>query len=158
MTVLEIQDYAKDIALFEPYIPPEPYKTSAEASDAADLLLKILNPVVRKLSEFETGPYEDQRKLLHAALNVLEPGYLNEEYRQVLSSLLQTELRGRPVAKVNDLAGSDRLKINETSVSLWQGDITTLRIDAIVNAANNRLLGCFQPLHMCIDNVMLHES
>ena len=47
-----------------------------------------------------------------------------------------------------------RLEINGTQISLWQGDITTLKIDAIVNAANNRLLGCFQPLHGCIDNAI----
>ena len=37
---------------------------------------------------------------------------------------------------------------------LWQGDITTLRCDAIVNAANSKMLGCFCPCHGCIDNAI----
>lgn len=41
---------------------------------------------------------------------------------------------------------------------LWQGDITTLKVDAIVNAANSALRGCFQPLHSCIDNIIHTKS
>jgi O-acetyl-ADP-ribose deacetylase (regulator of RNase III) len=37
---------------------------------------------------------------------------------------------------------------------LWKGDITTLKVDAIVNAANSQMLGCFQPFHKCIDNAI----
>ena len=37
---------------------------------------------------------------------------------------------------------------------LWQGDITTLAVDAIVNAANSQMLGCFAPCHGCIDNAI----
>ena len=44
--------------------------------------------------------------------------------------------------------------INEFSISLWQGDITRLNVDAIVNAANSRGLGCWHPLHACIDNAI----
>lgn len=39
-------------------------------------------------------------------------------------------------------------------ISIWQGDITRLRVDGIVNAANSALLGCFGPLHYCIDNAI----
>jgi len=41
-----------------------------------------------------------------------------------------------------------------TRVALWQGDIATLRVGAIVNAGNDALLGCFQPSHVCVDNVI----
>ena len=40
---------------------------------------------------------------------------------------------------------------------LWQGDITTLAVDAIVNAANSQMLGCFVPCHGCIDNAIPHS-
>lgn len=37
-------------------------------------------------------------------------------------------------------------------LSIWQGDITRLAVDIIVNAANSQMLGCFVPMHTCIDN------
>lgn len=43
---------------------------------------------------------------------------------------------------------------SDARLALWQGDITTLAIDAIVNAANTKLLGCFIPGHHCIDNAI----
>ena len=42
-------------------------------------------------------------------------------------------------------------------VNLWKGDITTLQVDAIVNAANDKGLGCFNPNHKCIDNI-IHQK
>jgi len=42
-------------------------------------------------------------------------------------------------------------------VVVWQGNITLLRCDAIVNAANKFLVGCFHPLHLCIDNAIVNE-
>lgn len=44
------------------------------------------------------------------------------------------------------------IPLREEGLSLWQGDITRLAVDAIVNAANSQMLGCFVPLHACIDN------
>jgi O-acetyl-ADP-ribose deacetylase (regulator of RNase III) len=45
----------------------------------------------------------------------------------------------------------DRIPVKEGVISVWQGDITRLAVDAIVNAANSQMLGCFVPMHTCID-------
>lgn len=67
-----------------------------------------------------------------------------------VDALLCFELEQKTVTDAQNL---ERLKSNPR-MALWQGDITTLRIGAIVNAANEKGLGCFQPDHRCIDNVI----
>ncbi len=61
-------------------------------------------------------------------------------------------LRGETAAKgitdVNDLTPL------RPGLYLWQGDITTLKCDAIVNAANSGMTGCYIPNHRCIDNAI----
>lgn len=75
---------------------------------------------------------------------------LPEEFYKVQSEVLHdiTEEKG--------ITDSDKLPVSEkdSRLSVWQGDITTLRVDAIVNAANSQMLGCFSPLHGCIDNII----
>lgn len=154
MELLKLPQYARDIALFEPFVPLAGRLSAGEKHEVVTLLLDSLAHVTKQFGAIQAEASEDKRRLLHAALNVLEPGFLQDENIASLNALLQTELSERATVNANVLAHATDLKIQGTAVTLWQGDITTLKIDAIVNAANDRLLGCFQPLHSCIDNAI----
>ena len=78
--------------------------------------------------------------------NIWEHQPIDKEYLAAQDAELQMQLQEKGVV---DLDG-----IKEYSISLWQGDITRLNVDAIVNAANSRGLGCWHPLHACIDNAI----
>ena len=92
-----------------------------------------------------TDPAE-QKQLLRSLMNVRMPGPVSRDLLAVQDAYLQEELAQK---RVTDLAGLTPIS---AGIYLWQGDITTLRCDAIVNAANSRLTGCYVPCHRCIDN------
>lgn len=88
----------------------------------------------------------EQKQLLRAMMNVWMPAPIDEEYRRIEGAYLRQDIADRGITRLDDL-----LPI-QGDLYLWQGDITTLSCDAIVNAANSQMLGCFVPLHNCIDN------
>lgn len=79
---------------------------------------------------------------------------LPAEFYQIQSEVLKTMTEERGITDVRDKSRVPDSAL-DSRLSLWQGDITTLKADAIVNAANSQMLGCFSPLHGCIDN-MIH--
>jgi O-acetyl-ADP-ribose deacetylase (regulator of RNase III) len=91
---------------------------------------------------------QEQRKLLRSLLNVRMPKPISEEFLRIQDEYLQAELASRGVTDLADLTPI------QDGIYLWQGDITTLKCDAIVNAANSQMLGCFYPCHGCIDNAI----
>ncbi len=112
--------------------------------------------LIRKLL-FEQHRYRDlqipsdeaeQRTLLRALMNVRPPRPIEDDFLTVQDAYLQEETARKGVT---DLAG---LTPVEPGIYLWQGDITTLKCGAIVNAANSELTGCYVPCHRCIDNAI----
>lgn len=90
----------------------------------------------------------DKRRLLRSLMNVRTPVPASEEFLKVQDAYLQERLAERGVTEPENLTPI------QPGIYLWQGDITTLAADAIVNAANSRMLGCFVPCHGCIDNAI----
>ena len=88
----------------------------------------------------------EQKRLLRSLFNIRMPGNISEEFLRVQDEYLQEKIRRKGITDLTELTPL------HPGIFLWQGDITTLRCDAIVNAANSGMTGCYQPCHNCIDN------
>ena len=101
---------------------------------------------------------QGKRDLFRALRNVRMPKPVSEEFLRLQDEELQEQLRERGVVTVDDIIAGCRDAVHHVPTTgrfvLWQGDITRLKVDAIVNAANSQMLGCFHPLHKCIDNAI----
>lgn len=96
--------------------------------------------------------YQKDRALLRGLCNQqLHLDGIDERYYQLQDELLQRETQEKSVVNVNDFTYVDNL-------TTWQGDITRLGADAIVNAGNDEFLGCFVPCHPCIDNIIMSAA
>ena len=100
-----------------------------------------------------------KRRLLRSLMNVRFPGPVSPEILKVQDELLREELEEKGIVDVMELPviqdeyPCTEIK-NSRRIVLWQGDITRLKADAIVNAANPQMMGCFVPCHGCIDNAI----
>jgi len=92
----------------------------------------------------------EQKRLFRALCNVRPPQDTSEEFLRIQDEYLREAIRERGIT---DFAELTPVAAHGNGIFyLWQGDITTLKIDAIVNAANSAMTGCWQPCHACIDN------
>ena len=88
----------------------------------------------------------EQKALLRSLMNVRMAAPISEVFLQIQDEYLKEEIKRKGITDIRVL------KPVEEGIYLWQGDITSLRCDAIVNAANSGMTGCYQPCHNCIDN------
>lgn len=93
---------------------------------------------------------DSQRRLLRSLMNLRPPLPLGEAFLTIQDELLSAEREEKGIVEGMALPAAAA----HPQIVLWQGDITRLRVDAIVNAANSALLGCFHPCHGCIDNAI----
>lgn len=99
----------------------------------------------------------DKKSLYRALVNVRQPNPISKEFLNMEDKYLQEELKKNITTSINDIKTvKEKYNIskiaNSNKICIWQGDITKLNIDAIVNAGNSQGLGCFIPNHNCIDN------
>ncbi len=91
---------------------------------------------------------EEQEKLLRSLMNIRQPRPIGENFLHIQDEYLKERNAERGITDIAELAPVE----SDSRLYIWQGDITKLRCGAIVNACNSQMLGCFSPLHNCIDN------
>lgn len=142
-------------------------------AEKADILLEKLKEDSVEYRDLETDGYspEETKQMIRSLMNVRMPKALSDELLKLQDEYLQEELQEKGIVTLAEIptikeqiGGTDNHL--ETSffagkqpfpaerLSIWQGDITRLKVGAIVNAANSQMLGCFVPCHRCIDNAI----
>ena len=131
----------------------------ARQSTQDERLDQLIRDFKAESAEYHDLPVPDdtegKRRLLRSLMNIRMPRELPDEVLAVQDEYLTERNAGRgivPLAKIPTLAEQGSTVAHASQLSLWQGDITRLAVDAIVNAANSQMLGCFVPMHTCIDN------
>ena len=114
-----------------------------------DYLVHYLLSENKQYQDFSIPSNEtDKKRLLRSLMNVRPPKEISQEFLDIQDLYLQEELQNQNITSLKDLS------YKKAQVYLWKGDITKLKVDAIVNAGNGALLGCFIPCHGCIDNAI----
>ena len=98
----------------------------------------------------------DKKRLYRSLCNIREPLPISKEYIETEKEFLINQCKEKGIVDQKDIETFNTYR--KTKICLWQGDITTLKIETIVNAANSQGLGCFIPCHKCIDNAIHSAS
>ncbi len=143
--MLTFEEYKNHVNL-TPYEHKTSYITAKRRDELCDKILKFLLMERGMIAAFNTS-YEYKRGLIRSYMNERSPLPVPKEILDAQDELFWNETLKRGIVNVENISKNHR-------AVLWQGDITRLNADAIVNAASPDLLGCFIPSHECMDNVI----
>ena len=125
-------------------------------NERLDLLVEEFKEDSVQYRNLETpGDTEGKKRILRSLMNIRMPKMMSASVLRVQDEYLQGRIRENGIVTLNEIPTiADQGSRHEFAdkLSIWQGDITRLAVDAIVNAANSQMLGCFVPMHTCIDN------
>ena len=148
--ILTLKDYYSLINL-----QSIPLKFVDKQINYAEIIRQLANYFSRSFNSFSHHSIEEQRAFIRHILTIRDPApdyhYPDDIYNLIDQMLVYERDYMKSLRKASDLPIQFQ---SLPKIRVWRGDITTLIIDAIVNAANSGLLGCFQPTHLCIDNVI----
>lgn len=147
--MMTLRDY-KNLIDLEPKEKSSLILPMQEKEKIVDNLLNIIKQNFSVDIDF-SADYHQKRLWLRAILNQLPPFDFGKNFFELQDKLLSSETNEKRKISLKNL------KFNE-NIAIFQGDITTIQVDAIVNAGNSRLLGCFVPLHSCIDNIIISSA
>ena len=125
-------------------------------NERLDLLVEEFKEDSVQYRNLETpGDTEGKKRILRSLMNIRMPKMMSASVLRVQDEYLQGRIRENGIVTLNEIptiAENGSRHAFADKLSIWQGDITRLAVDAIVNAANSQMLGCFVPMHTCIDN------
>lgn len=130
------------------------------AGNSVDIFLDKLKEESTDYRKLETGGFSlvEKKNAIRSLMNIRMPGTASSELLKLQDEYLQEELTKKGIVTLTDIPTIKEQYGSSLpfsgKVSLWQGDITRLKVGAIVNAANSQMLGCFVPCHRCIDNAI----
>lgn len=133
---------------------------SMNRKDKTDIFLEKLKQESVDYQSLKTNDYslKEKKNVIRSLMNIRMPRTVSAELLRLQDDYLQEELSEKGIVSLSDIPTIKEqygscFPFSE-KISLWQGDITRLKVGAIVNAANSQMLGCFVPCHRCIDNAI----
>lgn len=112
----------------------------------------LINRLLQESEEYKNfsipNDFNEQWILLRSLMNIRYPKPIDDEFIKIQDEFLRKEIEKKGIVDISELTQVQQ------DLYVWKGDITTLKCDGIVNAANSQMLGCFYPNHGCIDNAI----